>query len=201
MEGEGVKFFGIPGDLRNETFCAYLVRQAHMSMGGLDILVSNAGYAMNHENISTIPTEQIHRTFETNVFAGLYLTRAAVPLLPAGSSIIFTASTTGRLAVPYLVDYSATKAALISMARTLAAQLAPQGIRVNAVAPGMTYTNLLTSQGQTDESVRSFADGLLPLKRIAQPVEIAPLYVFVAEGVNTESIGSVYSSNGGDGGF
>ncbi|CAH0054039.1 unnamed protein product [Clonostachys solani] len=201
VEDAGVKFHGIPGNLRNETFCTDLVQQAHAAMGGLDILVSNAGWANNQPNISELTGEQIRRTFETNVFASLFLTRAAVPLMPGGSSIMFTASTTGRLAVPYLVDYSATKAALVSMARTLGVQLTPSGIRVNAVAPGMTYTNFLTSQGQTQESVEAFATAFLPLGRLEQPVEVAPLYVMIAAGENTASIGSIYSSNGGDTGF
>lgn len=201
VEAEGVRFFGFPGDLRNETFCGELVHRAHEFMGGLDILVSNAGWAYNHANIANITTAQIERTFHTNVFAAFYLVRASVPLMPPGSAIMFTAPTTARLAVPYLVDYSATKAALVSMARTLAAHLISLGIRVNAIAPGMTSTNFLTSQGQTTASTEAFADSALPLKRIAQPAEIAPLYVFVAEGHNTQSFGSVYSSNGGDGGF
>lgn len=201
VEAEGVRFHAIPGDLRNETFCDDLIHQSYEAMGGLDILVSNAGWAMNEANITNISTDNIIRTFETNVFASLFLTRAAVPLLPPGATIILTASTIAQVSVPYLVDYSASKAALVSMARTLGTQLAPQGIRVNAVAPGITATNFLTSQGQTNESVASFATGYLPLQRIAQPAEIAPLYVLVAEGANTVSIGSVYSSNGGDGGF
>jgi NAD(P)-dependent dehydrogenase (short-subunit alcohol dehydrogenase family) len=197
VEAEGVRYFAMPGDLRNETFCTSLVHQAHDAMGGLDILVSNAGYFVQHFNISNITTDQILRTFEVNVFASFYLVRAAAPLLPPGSSIIFTSSGMARRPHGAAVDYAATKAALASMAQTLGLQLTPQGIRVNAVAPGITATNFLTSHGLTTENVETIA-GTLPLGRIAQPAELAPVYVMIAEGSSSQSTGSVYGVNGGN---
>jgi NAD(P)-dependent dehydrogenase (short-subunit alcohol dehydrogenase family) len=197
VEAEGVRYFAMPGDLRNETFCTSLVHQAHEAMGGLDILVSNAGYFVQHFNISNITTEQILRTFQVNVFASFYLVRAAAPLLPPGSSIIFTSSGMARRPHGAAVDYAATKAALVSMAQTLGLQLGPQGIRVNAVAPGLTATNFLTSHGLTTENADTIA-GTLPLGRIAQPAELAPVYVMIAEGISSQSTGSVYGVNGGN---
>jgi NAD(P)-dependent dehydrogenase (short-subunit alcohol dehydrogenase family) len=197
VEAEGVRFFAMPGNLRNETFCTSLVHQAHKAMGGLDILVSNAGYWRMHFNISTMPTEMILQTFEVNVFASFYLVRAAVPLMPAGSSIIFTSSGMARRPHGAGVDYAATKAALVSMAQTLGLQLGPQGIRVNAVAPGLTATNFLTSHGLSAENATMIA-GQLPLQRIAQPAELAPVYVMIAEGSSSQSIASTYGVNGGN---
>ncbi|KAH6640432.1 hypothetical protein F5144DRAFT_626605 [Chaetomium tenue] len=197
VEAEGVRFFAMPGDLRNETFCASLVHRAHDAMGGLDILVSNAGYFVQHFNISTLSTAQILQTFEVNVFASFYLVRAAAPLLPPGASIIFTSSGMARRPHGAAVDYAATKAALVSMAQTLGLQLGPQGIRVNAVAPGLTATNFLTSHGLTTENADTVA-AQLPLGRIAQPAELAPVYVMIAEGSSSQSIASAFGVNGGN---
>lgn len=197
IEAEGVRYFAMPGDLRNETFCTSLVHRAHEAMGGLDILVSNAGYFVQHFNIANITTEQILHTFEVNVFASFYLVRAAVPLLPPGSSIIFTSSGMARRPNAAAVDYAATKAALVSMAQTLGLQLGPQGIRVNAVAPGLTATNFLTSHGLTTENVDTIV-AQLPLGRIAQPAELAPIYVMIAEGSSSQSTASAYGINGGN---
>ena len=201
VEAAGVRYFGMPGDLLNETFCADLVHRAEDALGGLDILVSNAGFASNQFSVANHPTEIFDRTFRTNVFASFFLVRAAADLLPPGSSIIFTASSIATQNVPYLVDYAATKAALVSMTHTLGAQLAPQGIRVNAVAPGITATNFLTSQNMPREEAAAVAETSLPLRRLSQPVELAPMYVTIAEGINTAAIGSIFSPNGGDNGF
>ncbi|KAK4099287.1 NAD(P)-binding protein [Parathielavia hyrcaniae] len=197
VEREGVRFHAIPGNLRNESFCASLVHRAHRAMGGLDILVSNAGYFVTHFNISTLTTEQLLRTFEVNVFASFYLVRAAAPLMPPGSSILFTSSGMARRPHAAAVDYAATKAALISMAQTLGLQLGPQGIRVNAVAPGLTASNFLTSHGLTTENA-TYITSQLPLGRIAQPAELAPIYVMLAEGSSSQSLASAYGVNGGN---
>ncbi|KAK4035340.1 hypothetical protein C8A01DRAFT_48436 [Parachaetomium inaequale] len=170
VEAEGVRFFAMSGNLRNETFCTCLVHQAHEAMGGLDILVSNAGYW----------------TFEDNVFASFYLVRAPAPLLPPGFSIIFTPR----------ARRGGLTAALVSMAQALVLQLGPQGIRVNAVAPGPTATNFLTSHGLTTENADTIVSQL-PLGRIAQPAEIAPAYVMLVEGSGSQSIASAYGINGG----
>ncbi|KAM7187451.1 hypothetical protein V8F20_010976 [Naviculisporaceae sp. PSN 640] len=194
---EGVRFFAIPGDLRNETFCTDLIHQAHSAMGGLDILVSNAGYYIQNADIANLTTEQILQTFQVNVFASFYLVRAAAPLLPPGSSIIFTSSALARRPTHDSVDYAATKAALSSMAQSLGLQLAPRGIRVNAVAPGLTATNFITSQGSTTEFIQAFADTQVPLARVAQPAELAPMYVMIAEGGSSQVIATTFSANGG----
>ncbi|KAI9904997.1 hypothetical protein N3K66_001526 [Trichothecium roseum] len=204
VEAAGARFFGMPGDLLNETFCTDLVHRAGDALGGLDILVSNAGFARNQFDVAQHPTDMFDRTFRTNVFASFFLVRAAVAapgLLPPGASVIFTASSIATQHTPFLVDYSATKAALVSMTRTLGNQLAPQGIRVNAVAPGITASNFLTSQNMTREDAVDLANSTLPLRRLSQPAEMAPMYVTVAEGIDTAAIGTVFSPNGGDGGF
>ncbi|PTB53675.1 hypothetical protein M431DRAFT_495644 [Trichoderma harzianum CBS 226.95] len=187
-DAQETKAFTIPGDLRNESFCADLVHRAAASLGGLDIVVSHAGYALEQAYIGNHSTESFEQTL------------AAAPLLPPGSSLIFTASDVAVGGNARLVDYAATKAMLVSFTRSLALQLWPFGIRVNAVAPGGTLTNFLTTQGETTESING-AVSLTPGGRLAQPVEVAPTYVDLAEGINSFASGSVYGANGPTGGF
>jgi NAD(P)-dependent dehydrogenase (short-subunit alcohol dehydrogenase family) len=192
--------FPIPGDLRNETFCAELVKQAATSLGGIDILVSHAGYARESSYIGNHTTVTFEQTIQTNIYAPFFLARAAVPLLPPGSAIIFTSSDTAVAGHPALVDYSATKAYLATFARALAKQLWPYGIRVNAVAPGPTMTNFLTTQGETTESIITELP-LIVTGRLEQPVELAPIYVDLAEGISSYTSGSVYGASGPSGAF
>ncbi|KAL7784043.1 NAD(P)-binding protein [Trichoderma afarasin] len=200
IRAAGQKAFTIPGDLRNESFCADLVHRAAASLGGLDIVVSHAGYALEQAYIGNHSTESFEQTLRTNVYAPFFIARAAAPLLPPGSSLIFTASDVAVGGNARLVDYAATKAMLVSFTRSLALQLWPFGIRVNAVAPGGTLTNFLTTQGETTESING-AVSMTPAGRLAQPVEVAPAYVDLAEGINSYASGSVYGANGPTGGF
>ncbi|KAI1085327.1 oxidoreductase [Whalleya microplaca] len=197
---EGLTFERIPGDLLNETFCAYLVHEAANRLSGLDILVSNAGYSgvqagPEWRPIANHSTAQLERLYRTNVFAPFFLTRAAVPLLPRGGSIIFTAS--GIVSNPEAgaVDYGSSKAAVTHMLRSLAIQLVPQGIRVNGVAPELTYTPFLATCGFTTENITTFA-AARPYGRLVQPAELAPLYVSLADPLGTYTSGSIYSGTG-----
>ncbi|CAH0057002.1 unnamed protein product [Clonostachys solani] len=196
---EGYTIERIPGDLRNETFCADLVTEAHSRMGGIDIFVGNAGYSgvtagPNAPNITNHPTEQIQRTFETNFYANLWLARAVVPLLPRGGSIIYTASGTVSNPGPGNLDYGSSKAALVYFMRCLAMQVASSGIRVNAVAPALAYTPFLAASGFTPENL---SGGSSPIGRIEQPVELSPLYVDLAAPDKTYISGEVYTAKGG----
>ena len=200
IQAEGRRIVTIPGDITNETFCADLVERAQSELGGLDILVNNAGYALRHPYVGNLTTEEFDLTFRTNVYASFWITRAAAPNMPPGSAIIFTASTVAVRPASDLFDYSATKAALVSFTRSLAMQLFSYGIRVNAVAPGLTVTNFLSSQEENTEGA-VMAGEMTPSGRMEQPAELAPLYVVLAESSNSYASGSVYSANGGTGIF
>jgi NAD(P)-dependent dehydrogenase (short-subunit alcohol dehydrogenase family) len=143
-------------------------------------------------------TEELDTVFRTNVYASLFLTRAAVPVLPPGGSIIFTTSGTVESHGPGAYVYGASKAAIAFMTRSLSAQLAPRGVRVNAVAPGLTYTPFLSAGGFTTEAISDGA-GNSPLGRIEQPVELSPLYVDLADPRNTYVTGEIYAALGGRG--
>lgn len=140
IEAEGRKAVLIPGDLSDESFCQNLVKQAHNELGGLDVLALVAGKQQAVQNIEDLPTEQIYKTFEVNVFSLYWVVKAALPYLPEGASIITTTSVEGYNPSPMLLDYAATKNAIIGFTVALGKQLAPKGIRVNSVAPGPIWT-------------------------------------------------------------
>ncbi|KAK5103969.1 hypothetical protein LTS08_003393 [Lithohypha guttulata] len=188
----------LPGDLRNETFCYDLVSRAAEELGGLDILVNNAAYSNISFDIRTHSMESFNQTLETNIYAPFYLSKAAASILPAGSSIIFTASGIFQSPGPALVDYASTKGFIVTLSRALAAQLAPRGIRVNAVAPAVVLTNFLSTQGMTTEAMRDIVEAT-PYGRVIQPVELAPVYVGLAENAATMVSGSLWSASGGQG--
>jgi NAD(P)-dependent dehydrogenase (short-subunit alcohol dehydrogenase family) len=200
LEREGILIDRIPGDLRDEAFCAKLVKQAVVSMGGLDILINNAGYSAPLDTEGSEPpynysTAELLQTFQTNVFAGFYLTRAAVPWMPRGGSIIFTASVIVTEPMPWGVDYGASKGAVTYMVRGMAQQLISQGIRVNGVAPGWTYTPILAAAGMTESAMEQNLQQA-PYGRAAQPAELAPLYVALADPVQTYTSGEIFSCTG-----
>jgi NAD(P)-dependent dehydrogenase (short-subunit alcohol dehydrogenase family) len=187
----------IPGDLRNESFCVDLVNRAAELLGGIDILVSNAGYSNITHDIRDLSNEQFDRTIDTNIYANFWLSKAARPFLEPGSSIIFTASGIVQNPPGRLIDYAATKGFVTTFSRALAAQLAPFGIRVNAVAPLLTLTNFLSTQGMTTEIMRETISRQAPFGRIGQPVELAPLFVGLAENAATMVSGGTWSAGGG----
>lgn len=187
---------GIPGDLSDERFAGELVSTAVDALGGLDLVVSNAGKQVYVEDIAELSFEQLEETFRVNVFAAFMLAKAALPYLPKGASIIFTTSIQAYQPSPGLLDYAATKAALANLIKGLAQQLAPKGIRVNGVAPGPIWTPLQPSHGQPMEKLETFGQDT-PLGRPGQPAELAPAYVFLASQESSYITGEIIGVTGG----
>ncbi len=192
----GRKVVAIPGDLRQEEFCTRLVEQAARELGGLDILVNNAARQTAQQSIADITTEQFDSTMKTNLYALFWLTKAALPHLKPGSAIINTASVVAYDPPASLFDYAGTKAAIIAFTRSLAKQLAAQGIRVNAVAPGPFWTPLQPSGGQQPDALPQFG-AQAPLGRPGQPAELAPTYVLLASAEASYTTGDVQGATGG----
>ncbi len=198
IEAAGRKAVRLPGDIRDERFCQQLVASAVRELGGLDIVVNNAGRQQSHDSILDISTEQFDWTFKTNVYAMFWITKAAVPHLPPGAAIINTSSVNATDPSENLLDYAATKACITNFTKGLAKQLASKGIRVNAVAPGPFWTPLQVSGGQTMEKLKAFGSDT-PMQRPGQPGEIAPLYVDLASAEATYVTGQVFGASGGKG--
>jgi NAD(P)-dependent dehydrogenase (short-subunit alcohol dehydrogenase family) len=198
IRAAGRRGFAIPGDLREEAFCKELVARAIDSLGGLDILVSNAGRQQSHLSILDISTEQFDWTMKTNVYAPFWLIRAALPSLPPGSCIIATTSEQAYDPSPDLYDYAQTKAATMNFVKSLAKQLAAKGIRVNGVAPGPIWTPLQISGGAQPEKQVKFGTQT-PFGRAGMPAELGGIYVQLADNQSSYATGQVYGSAGGSG--
>jgi NAD(P)-dependent dehydrogenase (short-subunit alcohol dehydrogenase family) len=198
IKAEGRKAIAIPGDLRDEAFCKRLVDEAIRGLGGLDIVVSNAGRQQAHASILDISTEQFDWTMKTNIYAPFWIIKAALPHLQPGSVIIGTTSEQAYDPSADLYDYAQTKAATMNYVKSLAKQLAPKGIRVNGVAPGPIWTPLQVSGGATQEKLKSFG-GQTPMGRPGQPAELASIYVQLAAADASYATGQVYGSAGGSG--
>ncbi len=188
----------IPGDLRNEAFCKQLVARAIEGLGGLDIIVTNAARQQTHISILDISTEEFDWTMKTNIYAPFWIIKAALPHLKQGAVIIATASEQAYEPSPDLYDYAQTKAATMNYVKSLAKQLAPRGIRVNAVAPGPIWTPLQVSGGATQEKLEQFG-GQTSFGRPGQPAELASIYVQLADATASFATGQVYGSAGGTG--
>ena len=198
IRAAGRKGIGIPGDLRQEAFCADLVARATKELGGLDILVSNAGRQQAHASILDISTEQFDWTMKTNIYAPFWLIKAALPSLPPGSSIIATASEQAYEPSADLYDYAQTKAATMNFVKSLAKQFAPKGIRVNGVAPGPVWTALQISGGASVEKQTQFGSHT-PMGRPGMPAELAGIFVQLADNQGSFATGQIYGSSGGAG--
>jgi NAD(P)-dependent dehydrogenase (short-subunit alcohol dehydrogenase family) len=192
----GRRVVTIPGDIADESFCKQLIETAAEEMGGLDILANIAGKQVAVENIEDITTEQFDKTFRTNVYAMFWLCKYALPYLPKGATIINTASIQSYQPSAPLLDYASTKAAITAFTKALAKQVAPDGIRVNAVAPGPIWTPLQPSKGQPPEKLKEFGNKT-PLGRPGQPAEVAPLYVFLASQESSYVTAETYGITGG----
>ncbi|RMB61870.1 SDR family oxidoreductase [Tessaracoccus antarcticus] len=186
----------LPGDLTDRTVCENLADKAAEGLGGLDILVNNAGKQISQDSIEDITDEQFTDTFTVNIIAMFRITKAALKHMPAGSSIINTTSIQAYNPSPTLLDYASTKAAINNFTKGLAQQLAPKGIRVNAVAPGPFWTPLQVSDGQPKEKLPKFGKDT-PLGRAGQPTELAPAYVFLASPESSYVVGETLNVNGG----
>ena len=198
IKAEGRKAVAIPGDLRDEGFCKRLVEDAVKALGGLDILVNNAARQQTRKSILDVTTEDFDATMKTNVYAPFWLTKAALPYLQPGASIIGTTSVQATDPSADLYDYAQTKAATTNYIRSLAKQLGPKGIRVNGVAPGPIWTPLQVSGGATMDKLTKFG-GDTPLGRPGQPVELASIYVQLAANDASFSTGQIYGAAGGSG--
>ena len=192
----GRKAVALPGDLTDPAYCRTLVADAVEQLGGLDILVNNAGKQQHVESLAEITDEQFDETFKTNVYAMFWITKAALPHLAPGSTIINTSSIQAYQPSETLVDYATTKAAINTFSKALAQQLAPKGIRVNVVAPGPIWTPLQTAGGQPTEELPEFGQDT-PLGRPGQPAELAPAYVFLASPESSYVVGETLNVNGG----
>jgi NAD(P)-dependent dehydrogenase (short-subunit alcohol dehydrogenase family) len=197
IQKAGRKAVAIPGDIQHEQFCRELVEKSRSALKGLDILVNVAGHQQACETIEKLTTEQFDETFKTNVYAMFWICKAAIPYMPAGATIINTASIQSYSPSKQLLDYASTKAAIVAFTKALAEQLAPKGIRVNAVAPGPIWTPLQTSGGQFPDKIPEFG-GHVPLGRPGQPAELASVYVFLASQESSYVTGETYGVTGGN---
>lgn len=190
------KMTSIAGDLSDESFCRQLVDRTVIELDGLDILVNNAAKQIHVDSLEDLSIEQVKETFTVNVFAMFALTQAALKHLPKGATIINTTSIQAYQPSSGLLDYAATKAAIANFTKGLAQQLAPKGVRVNAVAPGPFWTPLQPSYGQPQEKLTQFGQDT-PLGRAGQPAELAPTYVFLASQESSYITGEIIGATGG----
>jgi NAD(P)-dependent dehydrogenase (short-subunit alcohol dehydrogenase family) len=189
---------GIPGDLREEAFCQRLVAEALQKLGGLDIVVCNAGRQQAKPSILDISSADFDATMKTNIYAPFWIIKAALPHLKPGSCIIGTTSEQAYDPSPDLYDYAQTKAATMNYVKSLAKQLGAKGIRVNGVAPGPIWTPLQISGGASPEKYTKFGSATV-LGRPGQPVELASIYVQLAASDASFATGNIYGSGGGQG--
>lgn len=196
MRDAGATVLTLPGDLRDVRYCRDVVAETVDGLGGLDILVNNGGKQIYNEDITTLSDEQFDDTFKVNVYAMFWLTKAAVPHMPPGSAIINSTSIQAYSPSDVLVDYAATKATMNAFTKAIAQQLAPRGIRANAVAPGPIWTALQPTDGQPPAKIESFGEDT-PLGRMGQPAELAPAYVFLASAESSYVLGETLNVNGG----
>lgn len=196
IEEAGQKAALIPGDLKDSAFCKSLVEQAAKELGGIDILVNNAAKQVYIKSLEELSDDELDATFKTNIYAMFWLTKAAVPLMKPGSTIINTTSIQSYEPSPALLHYASTKGAITSFTKGLAAAVLEKGIRVNGVAPGPIWTPLQPSHGQPPEKLVKFGQQS-PMGRPGQPAELAPAYVFLASGESSYITGEIIGVTGG----
>ena len=198
IEADGRKALALSGDITVEAWCRRMVEEAVSGLGGLDILVVNAGRQQYRESVEAVSTEDFDRTLKTNLYALHWIVQAAVPHLKPGAAVITTASIQAYDPSAVLLDYATTKAGIVAYTRALAKQLIERGVRANIVAPGPVWTVLQPSGGQPQEKVRKFGQGSA-FGRPGQPVELAPVYVLLASQEGSYISGEVYGVTGGAG--
>ncbi|WP_312029558.1 SDR family oxidoreductase [Paenibacillus sedimenti] len=192
----GQRCLTIAGDIGDEEFCRQIVDQTVSTFGRIDILVNNAAVQFYQSSIEHITREQLELTFRTNIFAMFYLTKAVLPYFKPGSAIINTSSATSTRGFKELIDYSATKGAISTFTRSLALSLIDREIRVNAVAPGATWTPLVPASLPPDYYMSAGYNN--PIKRGGEPTELAPAYVYLASDDSSYVVGQVIHVNGGE---
>ena len=195
IEHLGQRCLLIPGDLRNKNHCQYVIACTLETFGKIDVLVNNLAVQFVQNRFLDISDEQWHTTFDTNLHPFFYMTKAALPYMAEGSSIINTASINAYIGRKDLIDYTATKGAIVSFTRALANNIVDQGIRVNAVAPGPIWTPLIPATFSPD-MVKTFGNNV-PMKRAGQPYELAPVYVLLASSDGSYITGQTIHVNGG----
>jgi NAD(P)-dependent dehydrogenase (short-subunit alcohol dehydrogenase family) len=195
VEAAGRKAVAVAGDIGDEAHCQELVRRATREFGHLDILVNNAAFQMSHEGLADLPSDEIEKTFRTNILAMFYLSKAALPHLREGGAIINTASIQAYQPSPTLLAYATTKGAIVTFTKGLAQDAIKRGIRVNAVAPGPVWTPLIVSTIPPKHASEFGKDTVF--ERPAQPVELAPSYVFLASDESRYITGEVIGVTGG----
>ena len=196
IEAEGRQALALSGDVGDAKVCRKAVKDTLRKFGRLDVLVNNAAEQHPQDDLLSITPEQLEQTFRTNVFGMFYLTQAALPHLTAGASIIVTTSVTAYRGSESLIDYASTKGAQVSFTRSLSANLAAKGIRVNAVAPGPIWTPLIPSTFDAEQVADHGVK--VPLERPGQPAEVAPAFVYLACADSTYVTGQVMHVNGGE---
>lgn len=182
-------------DIRTEDVCKQIVQKTIESFGQVNILVNNAAVQFPQKNLEDITEEQLKRTFETNIYPLFFLTKACLPHMKQGDSVINTASVTAYAGHDQLLDYSSTKGAIVTFTRSLSANLAQKGIRVNGVAPGPIWTPLIPASFDEQKVGKFGVD--TPLKRAGQPVEVAPAYLYLASNESSYVTGQIIHVNGG----
>jgi NAD(P)-dependent dehydrogenase (short-subunit alcohol dehydrogenase family) len=196
IEQEGRRCIALPGDVGDEEFCRQAVAETVETLGRLDLVVNNAAEQHPQDRLEDISADQLERTFRTNIFAMFHLTRMCLPHLRPGSAIINTTSVTAYRGSAHLIDYAATKGAIVSFTRSLAGNLKEQRIRVNAVAPGPVWTPLIPASFAAEE-VEGFGQQTM-LGRPLEPDEVAPSYIFLASDDAIGMTGQVLHPNGGE---
>ena len=196
IEDAGQKALALPGDLQDLAQCKKIVEETISAFGGVDILVNNASRQIWHETLEDLSDEDFDATMKSNIYSSYRVTKAALPHLEPGSAIIFTSSIEAYQPSPVLLDYALTKAAMNNFSKGLSQQLAPKGIRVNAVAPGPIWTPLQPSYGQPQEKLVEF-DEIAPLGRAGQPAELAGAFVFLASDEASFVMGETLGVTGG----
>ena len=196
VEEAGRRALTIAGDITSDAHCRTLVERTIRELGRIDVLVNNAAFQRTHEDIGDFTSEELDRTFRTNIYAMFWLCQAALPHLPRGGTIINVASIQAYDPSPTLLAYASTKGAIVTFSKALAKQAIERGVRVNVVAPGPVWTPLIPST-MPDESLEKFGADT-PIGRAAQPAELAPAFVFLASEDSRYITGEVIGVTGGE---